>query len=239
MPIQIRAVTDPHDPAIAAFGEVQDRTFPEPDMLIPPAYFPRMLATQTAERRNLMLVAEQEGAVVGGALFHYLAEPNSGFSSFMAVAPEVRGQGVARTLHTARFARLDEAAGAAAPVSGIFIDVVAPERLTAAEVERERSVGADPWVRRRIFQRLGFRRVDVAYYQPPEGSGGEAITNMDLLYAPRTPADVVPAALVVRTMRAYWTPWLGRPVAERHAEELRRRCGGEFVALRPADQSER
>ncbi|MDB4895461.1 MAG: hypothetical protein JWN15_1723 [Firmicutes bacterium] len=235
MAIQIRAVTDPHDPAIAAFGELQDRTFPEPDMLIPPAYFPRMLATQTPERRNLMLVATLCGTVVGGALFHYLAEPNTGFSSFMAVAPEVRGQGVARAIHAARFALLDEAAGEAAPVAGIFIDVVAPERLTPREVARERSVGADPWARRRIFQRLGFRRVDVAYYQPPEGSGGEAITNMDLLYAPHTPAETVPAELVVGTMRVYWTPWLGRATAERHAEELRRRCGGEFVALKPAE----
>lgn len=236
MAIEIRAVTDPHDPAIAAFGAIQERTYPEPDMLIPPAYVPGMLATQSSERRNLMLVAALCGTVVGGTLFHYFAGPNTGFSSFMAVAPEVRGQGVAHAIHTARFALLNQAAGDAAPVSGIFIDVVAPERLTPDEVERERGVGADPWIRRRIFQRLGFRRVDVAYYQPPEGSGGKAITNMDLLYAPRTPAPVVPADLVGGTMRAYWTPWLGVAAADRHAHDLRRRCGGEFVALKPADR---
>lgn len=232
--IAIRTITDPADPAIAAFGELQERTFPEPDMLIPPEYLPAMLARSTPARRNLMLVAEADGAVLGGAVFHYFAGPNTGFSSFLAVAPEVRGRGMARQIHQARFAALDEAAGERAPVHGLFIDVVAPGRLTPEEVARERAVGADPVDRRRIFQRLGFRKVDVAYFQPAEGSGGEPITTMDLLYCPRTAADWVATDLVVETMHAYWAPWLGRAAADRNAAELRRRCGGERVALLPA-----
>jgi GNAT superfamily N-acetyltransferase len=230
-PIQIRAVTDPTDPAIAAFGALQERVYADPDLLIPPEHFPAMLARQSGERRNLMLVAETGGSVVGGALFHYLARVNAGFSSFLATAPEVRGQGVARLLHAARFDLLDAAAGAQAPVAGVFIDVVAPERLTPEEWERERAAGIDPVDRRRIFHRLGFRKVDVAYFQPAEGSGGEAITSMDLLFCPRQEAEWVAADLVVGTMLAYWTPWLGKAAAERNAVELRRRCGGARVAL--------
>lgn len=231
--IRIRPVRDPADPAIRQFGHLQERTYGDPEMLIPPEVLPQILATQTPERQNLMLVAEEDGAVVGGALFHYFAGPNTGFSSYMAVAHEVRGRGLARQMHEARFALLDEVAGA--PIAGLFIDVVAPERLTPAELAQERAAGADPVARRRIFQRLGFRRVDVAYEQPAEGSGGEAVTNMDLLYCPRTPAESVPTALVVETMRAYWRPWIGQRAADRNAAELQRRCGGDVVALRAAD----
>jgi hypothetical protein len=233
-PIQIRAITNPKDLAIAAFGRLQERVYADPDMLIPPEVFPAMLSQQSAERRNLMLVAEAGGQVVGGTLFHYFSRVNTGFSSFLATAREVRGQGEARLLHSARFAALDAAAGALAPVAGLFIDVVAPERLTPEAVEQERAAGIDPVDRRRIFGRLGFRKVDVAYFQPAEGSGGEAITTMDLLYCPRQATADVPADLVVGTMQDYWTPWIGRPAADRNAAELRRRCGGARVALLPA-----
>ncbi|MDF2627324.1 MAG: hypothetical protein K0R39_1155 [Symbiobacteriaceae bacterium] len=236
--MRIRQITNPSDPAIAAFGALQERTYADPDLLIPPEVFPELLSRQSGERRNLMLVAEDDdaGQVIGGTLFHYLGAANSGFSSFLAVAPEVREQGVATRLHAARFALLDLAAGERAPVPGLFIDVVAPERLAPGEVEAERAAGLDPADRRRIFQRMGFRKVDVAYFQPAEGSeGGEAITTMDLLFCPRDPgATEVSTALVVETMRAYWKDWLGKSAANRNAAELARRCGGERVALRPA-----
>lgn len=227
--VVIRRVSDPGDPALAAFGRLQERTFADPELLIPPEVLPGMLASRSAERRNYMLVAELGSEVVGGAVFHGFPRVNSGFSSFLAVAPEVRGQGIARRLHEARFALLDSEAGR--PVAGIFIDVLAPERMSPAEVAAERGVGADPVLRRQIFARLGFRRVDVAYYQPPDGPGAEPITTMDLLFCPRVAADWVATDLVVGTMYAYWTPWLGRGVADRHAAELRRRCGGDRVSL--------
>lgn len=228
----IRPIRDPADPAILKFGQLQERTYGDPEMLIPAAFLPRLLTTQSRERRNLMLVAEEGEAVVGGVVFHYFPGPNTGFSSYLAVAHEARGEGLARRLHEARFALLDAEAGDQAPVAGLFIDVVAPERLTPEELAQERAVGSDPVVRRAIFHRLGFRRVDVAYEQPAEGSGGEAVTNMDLLYCPHTPADQVPTELVVETMRAYWAPWLGKKAADRNAGELRRRCGGVVVALK-------
>lgn len=233
--MRIRQITNPKDAAIAAFGALQERTYADPDLLIPPEVLPHLLARQSGARRNLMLVAEEGGGqVVGGTIFHYLGDANSGFSSFLAVAPEVRGQGLARRLHEARLLLLDQAAGARAPVPGIFIDVVAPERLSPDELTRERAMGLDPADRRRIFQRMGFRRVDVAYFQPAEGSGGEAVTSMDLLFCPREAGtDWVSADLVAETMRSYWKDWLGKAAADRNAAELRCRCGGERVALKP------
>ena len=225
--VTVREVLDPTDPAIVAFGALQDRTYFEPDMLIPAEYVGRMLVGSTPERRNFLVLAERSGEVVGGTLFHHLGVPNTGFSSFMATAPEVRGEGVARRLHDARFGVLDRAARElhGREVEGVFIDVVAPARLTPEEREAERAVGSDPVGRRRVFERLGFRQVDVAYEQPVGGPDGGPLRNMDLLLCPRRPADSVPLALVLGTMRAYWSGWLGARRTEQALADLAERAG--------------
>jgi hypothetical protein len=221
--VRIREVTDPADPAIEGFGQMQNAAYFAPETLIPATYIPQMLGGETGTRRNFLLVAEQGDTVVGGALFHYLAEAGSGFSSFLGVQRALRRQGLARRLHEQRFVCLDRAAGQ--PVPGVFIDVVNPARLPADQLERERRIGSDPWTRRRAFDRLGFRQVDIRYEQPVGGPNGGPVTILDLLFCPRAPADSVPTSLVVKTMQAYWSPWLGAAAA-RHAAELEARAGG-------------
>jgi GNAT superfamily N-acetyltransferase len=229
---RIREVTDPDDPALLALGQLQRAVYFEPDALIPGEALGGLISQHSIARANFVLVAERDGELVGGTVFHYLGSAGSGFSSFMGVARAARGLGLARQLHEARFAALDRAAGGT--VNGVFIDVVNPTRLTPDDLERERSVGSDPFVRRRVFGRLGFRQVDVRYEQPVGGPNGGPVTNLDLLYCPRTPAETVPTALVLATMRAYWSPWL-RANAERHVAELERRAGGrtELALLSP------
>ena len=227
--LTIREVTDPRDPAIAGFGRMQVATYFAPETLIPAEYISRMLRAETGARRNFLLVAEVHSRVIGGALFHWLADAASGFSSFMGVEREMRGQGIARRMHEERFRILDRAAGGHAP--GVFIDVVNPTRLTPAEMQGERRVGSDPWHRRRALAHLGFRQVDIRYEQPVGGPNGGPVTILDLLYCPREPAEFVPTALVVATMRAYWSAWLGQ-AAENHARELQSRArGAEHLAL--------
>jgi len=223
--VVIREVRDPDDPAIAGFGRMQRAAYYAPETLIPAQYIPTMLERDTGTRRNFLVVAEIAGRVVGGTLFHWLAEAGSGFSSFMGVDRDVRGRGIARQMHEERFRVLDHAAGGRAP--GVFIDVVNPTRESADELQRERSVGSDPWVRRRIFARLGFCHVDVRYEQPVGGPHGGPLTTLDLLFCPHDPADSVPTSLVVATMQAYWSPWLGRTEARRHARELESRAHGQ------------
>ena len=221
--VEIREIEDPDDPALAAFGQLQRKVYFEPDALIPGQYFGALLRSRSSARANFIVVAERGGDVLGGTLFHYLGSAGTGFSSFMGIARSARGHGIARRLHERRFAVLDRAAGS--PVPGVFIDVVNPERLTERELERERAVGSDPVVRRRIFERLGFRQVAIRYEQPAGGPNGGPVTNLDLLFCPRQPAQTVPTRLVLATMRAYWTGWLG-DAAERHVVELERRAGG-------------
>jgi GNAT superfamily N-acetyltransferase len=225
--IKLREVVDPHDAAIDAFGHMQTAAYFAPETLIPARYIPQLLhgagETTLETRRNFLLVAELDGRVVGGTLFHWLADAGSGFSSFLGVDRKFRRQGIARRMHQERFSILDRAAGARVP--GVFIDAVSPTRLPPDELERERKVGSDPWERRRAFARLGFRQVDIRYEQPVGGPNGGPVTILDLLFCPREPAEWVPTALVVATMRVYWSAWLPDS-ASRHALELESRARG-------------
>jgi GNAT superfamily N-acetyltransferase len=217
----IREIDDPHDPAIAGFGKMQELAYFAPETLIPARYIPQLLANPS---RNFLVVAELEGRVVAGTLFHWLAEAGSGFSSFLGVERALRGRGIARRLHERRFAVLDRAAGGR--VAGVFIDVVSPVRLPPDELEREHKAGSDPFERRRAFAHLGFRQVDIRYEQPVGGPNGGPVTILDLLFCPHEPTNEVPTALVVATMQAYWTPWFGPSGAIRHARELESRAKG-------------
>jgi GNAT superfamily N-acetyltransferase len=223
--VTVREVVDAHDAAIDGFGRMQRAAYFAPETLIPAQYIPQMLdgSAETGTRRNFLVVAELDGRVVGGTLFHWLADAGSGFSSFLGVDREWRRQSIARRMHTERFKILDRAAGGHAP--GVFIDVVNPNRLSAAELARERAVGSDPWARRQAFAHLGFRQVDIRYEQPVGGLNGGPVTILDLLYCPHVPADSVPTSFVVATMQAYWSPWLGK-AARRHAMVLESRAHG-------------
>ncbi|MBV9544308.1 MAG: GNAT family N-acetyltransferase, partial [Chloroflexi bacterium] len=203
----VRRVTDPNDAALDEFGAIQRAVYYDQGSLIPPEWFGRLLEDAAGARINFLIVAERNGHVLGGALFHYLAEADSGFSSFMGVAHQARGQGISRALHRKRFEVLNEAAGHAVP--GVFIDVVNPTRMDEAELAAEDRVGMDPFSRLKIFQHLGFGRVDIRYEQPVGGPNGGPVTRLDLLYCPQRPADTIPTAYVVATLRAYWSGWLG------------------------------
>jgi GNAT superfamily N-acetyltransferase len=221
--MNIRRITNPVDPAVTAFVALQNSVYYEPDALIPGGAIRMMLSIPMTGRKNFLLVAEEEDAVaekptlLGGVLFHYFKKPNVGFSSFMGTSLAARGKGVGRALHEARFATLDEVTGRR--VHGIFLDSVAPERLTPEELEAEKRVSSDPAQRREVFHHLGFRKVAIRYEQPVGGPNGGPVTNMDLLYCPHDPADAVATDLVIATMQAYWSPWLG-PVASRHHAKI-------------------
>jgi GNAT superfamily N-acetyltransferase len=227
--LELRRITTANDPAIASFGQLQERTYFEPDMLIPASIIGQMLEWSNHDRENILLILEDSGRVVAGTLFHFLRKTNVGFSSYLAVDQDFRGQGLARKLHQARFAVLDEISGDT--VKGLFIDVVNPARLSTAELELEHSVGSDPSTRLKAFASLGFKRVDVRYEQPVGGENGGAVTNMDLLFCPRDAATSILTNLVTQTMRTYWTPWLGAKMAVLESKKLETRANTETITL--------
>jgi GNAT superfamily N-acetyltransferase len=233
--VVLRLITDPEDPAIAAFGRVQNSSYSEPENLIPASFLPRMIQWRDETRANFLLVAEEDGIVLGGSVFHFMTVPNAGFSSFLGVSREARGRGIARSLHESRFRVLDDTAQALGKpvVDGVFIDVLNPERMSAYEFNLEQSVGSDPFTRRKIFSKFGFRRVDIAYQQPTGGPNGGPITNLDLLYCPHPGMDTQSVALekVLGTLRAYWSAWLNDDRINAALERLRKLSLGSDVPL--------
>ncbi|GAA4013929.1 GNAT family N-acetyltransferase [Deinococcus rubellus] len=226
----VRRVTDPLDPALSAFGRIQEASYYAPDMLIPAEYFGQMISQQDDKRENVILVAENGGEVIGGTLFHLLGS-GAGFSSFMGVAQSARGTGAARALHSTRMQVIREAG-----LAGVFADAVHLDTLSAADLAAEARVGSDPKLRRVKLGALGFGTVDIPYWQPVGGPDGGPLMDLDLLYSPLEPADSVPLHLVGETMRAYWQSWLGPERAQREAEALAGRSGHDPVALLPATQ---
>ena len=227
----VRRVSDPADPALVAFGHLQEAVYYQPDMLIPASAFGPMIAGQ-AGRRNVIVVAEQNGEVVGGTLFHLLGQ--AAFSSFMGVSRSVRGSGVARALHQARLDVVRRSGGA-----GVFADAVHVSALSDAELAAEAQVGSDPRQRRLKLGGLGFFTVDAPYWQPVGGPDGGPLTDLDLLYCPLEPGLSVPLALVTATLETYWQGWLGPKRAAREAQALAERTGHDSVALLSASQRPR
>ena len=229
--LRIRRVTDPQDPALAAFGRLQEEVYYAPDMLIPPAAFPRLLAGGQGERQDRILVAEQGGEVVGGTIYSLL--PAAGFNSFMGVSRAAQGQGAGRALHAASLADVR-----AAGLPGMFADSVHVSRQSAAEREAEARSGSDPLTRRQQLHALGLRTVDVPYWQPVGGEDGGPLKDLDLLYCPLDGGETVPLALVTRTMEAYWRGWLGPQRAAAEARALAERAGNaERVHLLPGTET--
>lgn len=234
----IRRVTDPHDPALQAFGRIQEAAYYQPEMLIPAEYFGPMIAQphQDSQRQNIILVAEQGGEVIGGTLFHLLGQPaqqrgGAGFSSFMGVAQSARGTGAARALHQARMQIIRDAGAA-----GLFADAVHRETLSPQDLAAEAWVGSDPDLRRVKLGALGFFTVDAPYWQPVGGEGGGPLKDLDLLYCPLGVAQTVPLELVTDTLQAYWQGWLGAERATEEAQKLAQRTGQNTVALLPATE---
>ncbi|MFC5849849.1 GNAT family N-acetyltransferase [Deinococcus petrolearius] len=237
--LRVRRVTDPHDPALAAFGRIQEESYYAPDMLIPPEVFPHLLRATSGDREDRILVAEtpghsgSDGEVLGGTVYSLLRGPGhrggggsgAAFNSFTGVSPAAQGRGVGRALALQAMEDVR-----AAGLAGLFADSVYGERQSAEERAAEARTGTDPVTRRRALHALGLRTVDVPYWQPVGGPDGGPLQDLDLLYHPadtRTSAeqDTVPLALVTATLRAYWRGWLGEERAAREAEALAERAG--------------
>ncbi len=230
----LRHVTDPDDPAIAAFGRVQEASYYAPEMLIPPEVFGQLVTRRSPEREDRLLVAQTQGGdVLGGTLYALLPLPGelrgAGFNSFMAVTRAARGLGVGRALHAETLRAVREAG-----LAGLFADSVHPSRQSAEDRAAEAATGVDPAGRRAALHALGLRTVDIPYWQPVGGPDGGPLTDLDLLYQPARPSQTVPLALVTGILRAYWTGWLGQERAQAEARALAERAGNvENVPLLP------
>ena len=184
--LSLARVTRPDDSALAALNELLDRTLADPDTLLGLARLREFVGEANPERTFCVLVARRGDTVVGGSVFSYIVASNCGFSEYIVTSAVERGRGLGRRLFDARKALLDEYAQLYRHDGcfGVFIEVDSPLRTPAAFLDAERTSALDAWERLRIFDHLGFRRVEVTYAQPPLAPGKQAVDYLDLLFAP-------------------------------------------------------
>jgi GNAT superfamily N-acetyltransferase len=232
-------LADPADPRLADLAALLHATFPDPNSVLGLDRMQEFLEANRPDgpRRFGVLVARQNAAIVGGTVFSYVVRSNCGFSEYIVTDSAVRGRGIGRRLFEARKAFLDaEAQRHGQPrCRGLFIEVDNPERTPADYVEAERETALDPRQRLRIFDRFGFRRVDLAYYvQPPLAPGKRAVDYLDLLFAPwASDSRWIPSQWIFDTLDAIWSAW-SPATAGTHLARLRCAVPGPRVALLPA-----
>ena len=152
MSIAVRRVTDPEDSALDGLSSLMQATFADPDTVLELDRIQAFLAERhsgTAERQFCVVVAEEDGAVVGGTVFSYVPATNCGFSEYLLVRKDRHGQRIGRLLFDARRTVLDELGRdfTHESCSGLFIEVDSPDRTPPDLLDRERETAMDPLTR--------------------------------------------------------------------------------------------
>jgi GNAT superfamily N-acetyltransferase len=228
-------VTRPDDPRLVALSELLERTFADPDSVLGLGRIQQFLAdnTETSPRWFSVLVLEESNRVAGGSVFSYVPRTLCGFSEYLVVERESRGQGLGRKLFDRRKAILD--ARANGHCRGLFIEVDSPERTPPELLAAERETSLEVYQRLQLFAHLGFRRVEVAYVQPALGAGKQAVEYLDLLFSSWQipPWSVVPLEVVTQTLAPIWSAWAAE-AAVGQLEQLRRSVGSaRLLSLAP------
>jgi len=234
--VHLAEITRPDDPRLGDLSRLLYRTFADPNSVLGLDRIREFLSESAADRPRLFHVTVAEvrdtPGVVGASIFSYVVRSNCGFSEYLVVDESLRHRGLARTLFDQRKAILDADAvrHGQATCSGLFIEVDSPWRIPSELLAFE---SLDPVERLRVFGHFGFRRVAVAYTQPPLAPGKEAVDYMDLLFVPWGSArqsDSVPSEWVLWTLEAIWSAWT--PVAAAaHLEGMRQQVLMDSVAL--------
>jgi GNAT superfamily N-acetyltransferase len=211
--LSLSEVSRADDPRLAELSALLHRTFPDPNTVLGLDRMQAFLSANTSggPRWFSVLVAEQPGQpVVGGCIFSYVPRANCGFSEYLVLDPNHRGQGVGRMLVERRRAVLDAQAvrNGHTACHGVFIEADNPRRTPQHLLEAEHITSLDAGVRLELFHHLGFRRVDVAYVQPPLERDKRAIGYMDLLFAPtESERSSLPSEWLFAALEAIWSAW--------------------------------
>jgi hypothetical protein len=237
----LKQIEQPADPRLAEVHALLAETLADPNTVLGLDRLREFLAANGpgAPRHFYVLVAQDaNGKIAGATIFSYVVASNCGFSEYIVTGGAVRGTGMGRQLVDRRKALLDTAARTHGfeRCRGVFIEVDHPDRAPAEFLERERVTALDAWERWRIFEHLGFRRVDLAYVQPPLAIGGATVDYMDLMFlaweeAARE-AGHIPSAWILDTLQVIWSSWAPGSWAAPHAR-LRAQLGVADVALLP------
>lgn len=209
--MEIRRLRGPDDGLLNAVAHLLEDTFSDPNTTLGVDRMREFLASpqHSPGREFFILTANDARHLLGVTIFSYVPASNCGFSEYLVVRRDARGQRVGRHLFDARLDRLHAAARQVGHphARGLFIEVENPSRTPPDVLEAERSTAMDPDERLRLFAHLGFRRVDLRYVQPPLAAGKQPVDYLDLLFRPHTPCATIPRAWIVETLEPIWRAW--------------------------------
>lgn len=209
-PLELELVSDPQSEDVAQLVALLERTLADPNTVLGADRIRAFLSEPLdAPRRFHVLVAKRDTEIVGGSVFSYVRASNCGFSEYIVAASDERGSGLGRLLFDKRKGILDEQARrhGHSHCNGLFIEVDSPERTPAEFLEAERISALDARERLHIFAHLGFKRVDLAYVQPPLAPGKQSVTYLDLLFGAWPARDAIAAEWVLQTVAPVWHAW--------------------------------
>ncbi|MGE3065994.1 MAG: GNAT family N-acetyltransferase [Hyphomicrobiaceae bacterium] len=133
------------------------------------------------------------GKIIGGIIIEYFRASRSALATYIAVAPEARGRGLARRLLAAAVGQATADNGGKRPL--ILAEVERPEAQTSA-ADR-----AQATARLGILAALGALRLEVDYVQPSLGEGKPPLDDLHLvMFAPEGPA---PRSIAARDVRDF------------------------------------
>jgi len=231
--IRLDQVNRPEDPRLSDLVMLLNRTFHDPNSVLGLDRIQQFLSENAADsaRQFHVLVAQtiDGSGLVGASIFSYVARSNCGFSEYLVVDASLRHRGLGRALFDARQAILHAHAPDHA-CHGLFIEVDSPWRTPADLLE---AGSFDPLERLRVFHHLGFRRVAVAYVQPPLAADKHPVEHMDLLYAAwpgDPPVETIPSETLFDTLETIWSRWTPDQFGP-YLAALRDQVAGSHVSL--------
>lgn len=149
--------------------------------------------------------------IMGGAVFEYYAQANSGLLTYLTVGSKYRGFGLGKILTDRSKEILERNAkrrGHLAGCNAIFL-----ETNSAMKVQESEDV-INPAKRHEIFYKMGLRQVDIDYVQAPLWKGKKKVNYLLLcaFLTPRIPREEVgglvsyylPSSLLRNSIRAFW-----------------------------------
>lgn len=141
-----------------------------------------------------ILVVMQDEQPIAGSITDYLAEANTGVIEFLLVAPEFRGQGVAKKLLEFTEATFQ------ADAKNQFdrdLDLIVGEMNDPFKIAIEDD-NVDPFVRAKIWGKWGYQKLNFPYIQPALSNDQEAVYHLLLMgkvvntdYAHSIPASLI------------------------------------------------
>ncbi|MBI4496734.1 MAG: hypothetical protein HY689_02400 [Chloroflexi bacterium] len=141
-------------------------------------------------------------ALYGGLLFEFYRESRCGFLTYLVVGETYRGGGLGRRLVEQGIAILHQDARRSANGEGSGVNAVFAELHDPRKVQSD---AMDPWLRVTIFEKLGFRILDMPYIQPELIRGrGRSRDLMLAVLATARAATAFPSSVVLPFLQEFY-----------------------------------